>query len=270
MSMGKKRIGVTEALRTQHLQEFERGLSTGNYKPYIRTQDFSSKGIRGRIADPNSPGSSYHCMSLNETFKLIDLFRNPEICDIKEQYAYVNLEKSKSFAKALQIRHPRYKWSRLDAAITFDFFCTLRSGRHLVVSVKPERDMEEPRVQEKLLLEKSICDSEGYEYLLVLDSEIKTEQNRNLIRVLKGAKLNNKLEKIYPKWLSHFSHYLVLLPHEPLSDLIQNAATSNDVSYQESFRLMQHAFWIGHLESDPELPLLPEHSPYLLGVECHV
>ncbi len=118
MSMGKKGTGVTEALRTKRLKEFERGLRTGNYQPYIRTQDFSSRGIRGRIADPNSPGSSYHCMSLNEIFKLIDLFRNPEICDIKEQYAYTNLEKSRSFAKALQIRHPAYKWSRLDAAIT--------------------------------------------------------------------------------------------------------------------------------------------------------
>ncbi|WP_273020920.1 TnsA endonuclease N-terminal domain-containing protein [Rheinheimera sp.] len=270
MSMGKKRVGVTEELRTQHIQEFERGLSTGNYQPYIRTQDFSSKGIRGRIADPNVPGRSYHCMSLNETFKLIDLLRCPDISDIKEQYAYTNLEKSQRFAKELKIQHPKYKWSALDAAITFDFFCTLISKKHRVISVKPEHDIQDPRTQRKLILEKSICESEGYEYQLCLDSEIKTEQTKNLIRVFKGARLDSSLEHIYPAWLSQFSHYLNQLIHEPLSDLIQNTATSMGVSYQESFRLMQHAFWIKHLNSDPESPLLPEHSPYQLGIECHV
>lgn len=270
MSMGKKRRGVTESLRDKHIEDFERGLATGNYQPFFRTQDLSSKGIRGRIADPNKQGRIYHCLSLNETFKLIDLLRRPDIVDIKEQYAYTNLEKSRAFAKQLEIRHPKYKWSSLDAVITFDFFCTLDTAKNLVISVKPEEELEDKRTQQKILLEEVICESEQYEYQLALDSNIKTEETRNLIRVIRGAKLNEKLNSIYPQWLAEFSFSLLTMENEPLSSLIKQVGTKQSLTFKESFTLMQHAFWIGHIKSDPEIPLLPEFTPYQLGVKSFV
>lgn len=270
MSMGKKKIGVTESLRDKHIKQFERGLNTGNYVPYIRTQDFSSKGIRGRIACTKIKGRIYHCLSLNESFKLLDLLRDPDITDIKEQYAYTNLDKSKSFAKTLNIRHPKYKWSSLDAVITFDFFCTLSSGEHRVVSVKSADDLEDDRTQQKLVLEKAIAESEKYEFVLALDTEIKTEETRNTIRVLRGARLNEKLDAIYSQWLGFFSSQLSKYPHKPLSKLIKQAAEYLNINFRESFTLMQHGFWVKHLISDPETPLLPELTPYQLGVECYV
>jgi hypothetical protein len=270
MSMGKKRIGITDSLRDKWVEEHEKKSVAGNYEPFIRTQDLSSTGIRARVPCPYEPKLVYDTMSFNETLTLIDLLRDPNVVEIKEQFPFTDIEKSRAFAKELDIKHPQYMWSAVDSIITWDFLCTLITGKKRVVSVKPESELEDPRTLEKLALERVLAEDCGYEYIIVTDKQIRTEKIRNLIRVKRGATLPIKLEKIYSKWLKAFIEAIGQHQHDELSASIELLTTKFDITHIQSFTLMQHAFWQQDVVSDDTIPLRPESSPYLMGVHQNV
>lgn len=270
MSMGKQRIGITNSLRDNWVAEFEKTIAAGKYVPFLRTQDVSSFGIRARVPCPYDQGRVYHTMSFNETLTLTDLLRDPAIVDIKEQYPVTDIEKSRAFANAMGIRHPRYMWSAVDSIITWDFLCTLIDGTIRVISVKPKSLLTDKRTEEKMELEEVLADSLGYEYKITTDEDIRTEKTRNLLRVKRGAKLTSELESFYPTWFKAFVKAIKKHQHETLSFSIALLAKKLHIQYSQSFTLMQHAFWKQHVISSDLLPLRPESSPYLLEVASNV
>lgn len=270
MSMGKKRIGITDSLRGKWVVKFEKTIAAGSYGPFLRTQDVSSHGIRARVPCPYGSGRVYHTLSFNETLTLTDLLRDPSIVDIKEQFPITDIDKSRAFAKALDIRHPRYRWSAVDAIITWDFLCTLIDGTIIVISVKPKSLLTDKRTKEKLKLEQVLAESLGYKYIITTDEDIRTEKTRNLLRVKRGAKLTSELENIYQQWFKAFIKAIKKHQHEKLSVSISFLAKQLNIPYNQSFTLMQHAFWKQHIVSSDFLPLRPELSPYLMEVASNV
>ena len=267
MSMGKTRVRITPAQQSRWLEEFDRKEKIGNYEAFYRTQDITSSGVKAKFACPNIPGRVYQTLSFNETFTLVQLLHNPSIIDIKEQYAVKDLDKSKAFAEALEIKHPKHVWSSTYSTITWDFLCEREFSSKLAISVKPANLLKDKRTNEKLMLEKALAESVGYEHQIVTDKEVKTTEVDNIFRFLRGAKLPASLKLIYTEWLNQF---LLLVENEckfeKLSESISTVAQLLSISYDASLLLMQHAFWIRDVSSDPNVPLYPEYSPYLLGV----
>jgi hypothetical protein len=269
MGMGKTRVRVNESQRDGWIKNFEKIEERGEYEAFLRTQDVTSSGIKTRFPCPINPGRVYHTLSNNETFTLVQLLHDPTVVDIKEQYPETNIKKSKAFAKALKIKHPRYTWSATDTVVTWDFLCTLLSGKKRAISVKPSYLIGDKRTEEKFDLERALAKSLGYEYLIVTDKEVKTEEVQNILRVLRGAVLETYLESLYPRWREEFFDYISESPHAPISAAVEQLSATLNINFIESFTLMQHAFWVHDISSDPKVPLYPEYSPYVLGVQAH-
>ena len=269
MGMGKTRVRTNESKRDGWVKNFEKIEERGEYEAFLRTQDVTSSGIKTRFPCPINPGRIYHTLSNNETFKLVLLLHDPTVVDIKEQYPETNVKKSKAFAKALKIKHPTYTWSATDTVITWDFLCTLLSGKKRAISVKPSYLIGDKRTEEKFALERVLAESLGYEYFIVTDKEVKTEEVQNILRVLRGARLETHLKALYTEWRSQFFEIITNAPYEPISMPIMQLSETFHISFIESFTLMQHAFWVSDISSDPKVPLYPEYSPYMLGVKTH-
>ncbi|MDF3123493.1 TnsA endonuclease N-terminal domain-containing protein [Rheinheimera sp. 1928-s] len=269
MGMGKTRVRTTSSIQKAWITNFEQKSARGDYEPFYRTQDITSSGIKGRIPCPINPGLVYHTLSLNETFTLIQLLHDPLVVDIKEQYPELDVKKSKAFAEALGIKHPRHVWSSTESVITWDFLVELKFGPKRAISVKPEYLLKDRRTVEKLKLEKALAESLGYEHIVVTDKQVKTEEVKNIFRILRGANLPSDLKRIYSTWFQHFRALVRESFYRPLSETVESLACDNHLSYVDSFTLMQHAFWVWDITSDPTVPLYPEYSPYVLGVEIH-
>ena len=92
---------------------------------------------------------------------------------------------------------------------------------------------------------------------------------KNLFRVLRGAVLPVELVSFYEPWKHCFASFLKEDIHQQLRVLIERVSANLNISFSESFWLMQHGFWIRDLVSDITRPLLPEHSAYLLDLQVN-
>lgn len=142
MGMGKTRVRTTSSIQKAWITNFEQKSARGDYEPFYRTQDITSSGIKGRIPCPINPGLVYHTLSLNETFTLIQLLHDPLVVDIKEQYPELDVKKSKAFAEALGIKHPRHVWSTTESVtrrvrvVVLSSFTRVRVRRRVVSRLK--------------------------------------------------------------------------------------------------------------------------------------
>lgn len=269
MGMGKTRVRTSAKLQRKWISDFSEKEERGEYEPFYRTQDVTSSGFKARIPCPHNAGRVYHLLSQNETNTLIQLLHDPLVIDIKEQYPITDIAKSKAFAKALEIKHPKHVWSATDKAITFDFVCTLVGGKKRAVSVKPKHLVEHKRTNEKLILEKTLAESLGWEYEITTDEQKNSEAVRNIFRILRGANLPIELVNEYTDFKDHFVRLLSKRTYHPLRNIIHEVANIKGIDFIDSFTLMQHGFWIHDIYSDPEVALLPEHSPYYLGLKVN-
>jgi hypothetical protein len=268
--MGKTRRGITDSLRDKWVEQFKKNEQAGNYEAFLRTQDVSSHGFRSRVPCVYEYKRVYHTMSFNETLALTELLHDQEVVDIKEQYPAADIEKSRAFAKELGIQHPRYFGTAVDSIITWDFLNTLVNGKKRVISVKPKSLLEDERTKEKIKLEEALAQSEGHEFVLTTDEDVRTEKVRNIIRCMRGAVLVEDLESLYPEWLRIFLEKITQNAHQELNVTITELAEIFNISYVQSFTLMQHGFWVKHVVSDNSLPLRPDSTPFFMGIARNV
>lgn len=264
--MGKTRVRTKAKTQKGWIKEFESKIANGEYEPFYRTQDITSSGFKARVPCLHNPGRVYHLLSQNETNTLVRLLHDPMVIDIKEQYPVTDLPMSKAFAEALEINHPKHVWSATDSIVTFDFLCEMKFGPNRVISVKPKHLLTHKRTAQKLALEQAVAASMGYEFVVVTDEQVKTEEVKNIFRIIRGAVLPPELVYEYADWRYCFVQLLDERIHSSLHSVIQEIAIEKNISFNDSLTLMQHGFWVHHLHSDPAIPLLPEHSLYYLGV----
>lgn len=174
------------------LEREGRGKGTGaSYKPWIRVSDFSSQGISRRVFSQKS-GRHHELLSNVEWqfFLLLEFSR--EVADIREQFPLPR-EETLSFAAKLGIKHPVYPGTRINAVMTNDFLVKfIRNGvtNLEAFSCKMASDLENPRVLEKLELERIFFDYLGIPHRLVINSELPFNKVNNILW-FRGAVLDD-------------------------------------------------------------------------------
>lgn len=264
--MGRKRNKIPQHLADAWIKHWKTRNDNDQYEAFIRTMDFSSSGLRSRYPCPENDGRFYQTMSLNETFQLIHLLRDNSVLEIKEQYPFVDTTKSVAMAKAIGIKHPTYSHSSTPVVITWDFRCLMAHKAYKIFSVKPESVITQPRTRELIALEKALAEAEGYEYELVLDTDLRCIATNNYVKASFGAKLSVKLSAYYNKWLQAFCNLIEQKSFDPLLESIKKVSSDLSINLREGYRLLQHSYWLGDITSDPNVDLLPELSPYELDL----
>lgn len=144
----------------------------GNYRPWIRIHEISSKGISWRILGKKT-GRIHHLLSTLEKKVFLYLDAHPLVSDIREQFP-LPLKETLAIASTHNIRHGQVENEPI--TMTTDFLIDL-PNRQIAIFVKPFSKISK-RVLEKFQIEKSYWKSQNVEMILCTEKEI-NELNLN-------------------------------------------------------------------------------------------
>lgn len=156
------------------------GLGSGRaYKPYLTVRDVNSLGRYNRSPSV-TVGRVHQLLSDLEYHVLLMLDWDSQVIDIREQFP-VPLEESQAIAREMGIAHLSYQG--VDEILTTDFLVDLNFQGKIVrraISAKYVKDLSEPRVLEKLELERRYWVSKGIQFNLVTELEIPQTLQKNV------------------------------------------------------------------------------------------
>ena len=159
-----------------------RGLGEGaDYKPWIDANEIFSMGTSSIVIDYKH-GRQIHLLSRGEKYYYY-LFRwRDDVIDIREQFP-LDIELTKQIADKYGIMHPSVKGEAV--YMTTDLLITYADGSYEALSIKNDRSAfeEDPRVAEKLKIEKTYWLLKGVTYRIVFTEDVNVEEARNIIDV---------------------------------------------------------------------------------------
>ena len=156
-----------------------RGCGWGpGYSPWIRVQDFASRGVASRVKG-RTTGRVHHLMSNNELAYFYILDWSDSVTDIREQYPLSDLELAVKIAAQAGIRYPVDNISGYPYVLTCDFMITTEGGLK-ARTVKMTSELENKRTLEKLEIERRYWDAQSIEWKLVTEREIPYQKARNI------------------------------------------------------------------------------------------
>ena len=196
MSRGIKKWTEEAVARLQREGRGQGRLST--YSPWVHITDFYSEG---RTHEPYShkTGRQHQLLSDGERDAFLMLEWDRDVIDIREQYPLprdITLE----IAHHLGIRHPYYEGTHVPEVMTLDFLVTkVANGAEVAeaFTVKVQDDMNLPKVVERLEIERTVCQSMGVPYRILVKERMPTVKVRNLLWIHQ-AQLDPDSTEDYP------------------------------------------------------------------------
>lgn len=160
-----------------------RGQGEGeNYQPWIKVQDFSSYGQANRDLGATTGRQHDYFSRLEYRYHLVLDWSG--LLDIQEQFPLLPLEKTISIANQCGMRHPIDFRTKKPAVMTTDFRISLPLpvGKKVVFrTVKPVAKLLEPRVIEKLEIERRFYESLDGDWGIITERQIDPVLVNNLI-----------------------------------------------------------------------------------------
>lgn len=156
-----------------------RGSGEGSaYQPWLRVQDFSSRGTISRVQGWKT-GRVHHFMSNHELLYFFLLEWADAVVDIREQYPLLDVSTTLEIAKDAGIAHPYDHRSGFPYVLTSDFLITTIKG-YMVRTVKMSHELDNRRVLEKLEIERRYWNEKGVDWRLVTEREINRQKAKNI------------------------------------------------------------------------------------------
>jgi len=163
-----------------------RGQGEGqSYKPWIRVQDFSSFGTVSRIYSPKT-GRIHHLLSNNELYYFYLLEWSEKVIDIREQFPLSDVETAMNEAASAGIAYPTDRVSGFPYVMTCDFMLTTEGGLK-ARTIKQVPELSNPRVIEKLEIERRYWDRKGVDWKLVTDRDVDITKARAIEWIRQGC-----------------------------------------------------------------------------------
>ncbi len=167
-----------ESVHKNYLRE-RRGCGTGSgYTPWIRVQDFPSRGVVSRVKG-RTTGRVHHFMSNYELAYFYTLDWSNIVMDIREQYPLLDLECAVNVAAQAGIAYPTDRVSGYPYILTCDFMVTTTEG-FKARTIKMAKELEKPRTLEKLEIERRYWLAKGIDWRIVTEYEIPLQRAKNI------------------------------------------------------------------------------------------
>jgi hypothetical protein len=206
---------------------------------------------------------THHYVSdLETSYHLLAEF-DPEVKEIREQYALLPWEETQEIAGILNIRHPRYPDTQTPIVMTSDLVLTVErpdfSGLE-VWSVKPHSEIDPEiskakRTLEKLLIEKAYWTLRNAHWELKTDLMLPKERVKNLNFLLNGMlaiEPNCPKDKLY-SFVKAFKKSWG--KDTPLNGLLIQISEYLNLETTQVFNLLGRAVWTQKLSIDLDKPL---------------
>lgn len=223
-----------------------RGLGHGKeYKPWIFAASTTSYGNKtrwiGRIT-----GREHQVLSNPEYYagNIIDF--SPRVTDIREQYPLWPIEETLGIAQALGVVHPNKRRKRSKAkyiVMTTDFVIDVESnGRTVSVAraVKKHRDLEDPRVLEKLEIERVYWERRGIDWGIITDQDYDETMAKNIAEVIRPHRTLEGRMSLPDSELKRLSRELTQMVQErdePLSAILREFERRNNIPQGQAISL---------------------------------
>lgn len=172
--MAGKRPDYTWNLIKKWLKE-GRGSGEGkHYIPWLKIQDFSSKGRCHRI--PNWKNGRLHHLFSDFEERIFYLYSwSDKIVDIREQFPLLPIEETIDIARNLGIRHPEIQKTSCPVVFTTDFLLTVpdTTGKiYIARTAKHLSELSNPRVVEKLEIERQYWTARNVDWAVVTEKDL--------------------------------------------------------------------------------------------------
>jgi len=176
--MAKHKRIWNQCVHEKYLRE-GRGCGWGtDYSPWIHVQDFSSRGVISRVKG-RTTGRVHHLLSNNELAYFYILDWSESVTDIREQYPLSDLKRAVKIAAHAGIKYPTDIVSGYPYVMTCDFMITTKDG-HKARTVKQSSELSNPRVLEKLEIERRYWLEQGIDWKIVTENEISYRKAKNI------------------------------------------------------------------------------------------
>ena len=156
-----------------------RGCGWGSaYSPWIRVQDFASRGIVSRVKS-RTTGRVHHLMSNNELAYFYVLDWSEKVMDIREQYPLIDIEYAVKIAAQAGIKYPVDNISGYPYVLTCDFMITTTDGTK-ARTIKMASELSNIRTLEKLEIERRYWSAQGVDWKIITEREIPYQKSKNI------------------------------------------------------------------------------------------
>jgi len=176
--MAKHRSKWNEKTYNRYIAEGRGQGNLENYRPWIRIQDFASRGVVSRIKS-NKTNRIIHLMSKNELYYFYLLEWADQVLDIREQFPLIDVEMTTAIAKKIGVKHPTDNQSGFPYVLTSDFLITM-SDRTIARTIKQSSELSNKRTLEKLEIERRYWKAKGVDWGIVTEHEIPIQKAKNI------------------------------------------------------------------------------------------
>ena len=173
---------IKEKAQRKIATRLEQGRGSGSgraYKPFFHVRDIASQGRSHRIPSV-TVGRVHQLLSDLELHVLLQLDWHEHVVDIREQFP-IPLEASQAIANEMAIAHHSYQGT--DEVVTTDFLVDLNHDGKIsrrAISAKYADALDDPRVLEKLELERRYWLSKDIPFHIVTEREIPELLKKNI------------------------------------------------------------------------------------------
>ncbi|EFI70147.1 Tn7-like transposition protein A [Lysinibacillus fusiformis ZC1] len=171
--MAKRESGWTEEKIARYIKLGKGQGELSEYTPWLNVQDFSSKGNVTRLNGWKTKRQHEFFSNLERSyFFLLDW--SDDVLDIREQFP-IDRELTFKIAEEKSIPHSIDNKNNTIIPMTTDFFITLIQNKrrvYLARTVKPSKDLEDPRIIEKFEIEREYWEKKGINWGIITEKEL--------------------------------------------------------------------------------------------------
>jgi TnsA endonuclease N terminal len=264
--MGRYRTAIDET-RIAAMLKAGYGQGNGvNYRPWLEVTQVPSRGLVCRVRG-HTTGRIHHLLSQLETTYWYPLDWDEHVVDIREQFPLLPIADTQRIARTLGYRHPIHPKSHCPIVMTTDFLLTLHQNGveyEVARAIKPSRELQSPRVCEKLAIERRYWQERNIDWGIVTEHELDPVFAHNLQLVASYWDITDRVA-LPPDHFQDIATYLteaVTIKVVPLTICTAHADTlfvcASGTCLTVAYHLLAHRHWPidWHHPLHPQRPLV--------------
>lgn len=248
----------------QMLDRIHKGFGQGNgatYKPFMNVRDVPSEGLSHMVRS-SITNRTHHYLSLGEQGVHLLAEYSGKVLDVREQYALLPWSEMQTVAHKLGIKYPQIPYTKTPVVLTTDLLITLDGPQKknlLAIAVKPKEKLKDPRVLEKLWLERFYWNRRGVKWLLHSEEPMRVKN----LRFFEGG-LNHRKELDLQAtttdcFMEAFNDYWTV--ERSFNEVCFLAAAALGIPDSDGPKLASTAVWEGKTGFDLDLRRLRHTAP---------
>ncbi|MFF3102614.1 TnsA endonuclease N-terminal domain-containing protein [Viridibacillus arvi] len=179
--MAKRKNEWTEEKIARYIKEGRGSGELSAYKPWLTNQDFASSGRTHRLKGWKTNRMHQLFSDIERNYFYLLEWTN-QVIDIREQFP-LNREKTIKISEMKNIAHSIDNKTKTPIVMTTDFLITVRNQtglKYIARTIKPSEQLNNPRVVEKLEIEKEYWIRENVDWGIVTERDIPSIMWKNI------------------------------------------------------------------------------------------